>query len=99
MNDTRLDQACALIDDARTLIADLQEDGGHGPVTSYQLASAREGINQAITYLNRLREKTIGCEVCEGTGVVWRTSLTNGSADWSEREAVACPACTEVARA
>lgn len=53
MNDTRLKQAAALIDDARTLLVDIVDNG---PITENlrdfnNIDAARQFINSAIPYI------------------------------------------------
>lgn len=52
IDDTRLQQARALIDDARTLLADLQQEGGHTPVDDRRLGATRSYLNSALSTLD-----------------------------------------------
>ncbi|MGB0972383.1 MAG: hypothetical protein ACPGVG_15700 [Mycobacterium sp.] len=57
--DSRLSQALALIDDARTLLADLTEEGGWTPQDTNRLTAARGFINSAVPYIQKVnREET-----------------------------------------
>lgn len=55
MNDSRIDQAAALVDDARTLLADMEEDGVSSS-DAPDLAAARRLSNSALYHLNKLKD-------------------------------------------
>lgn len=47
LNDSRFGQISALVDDARTLLHEIQEEG-HSPVDTRQLQKIRENLNHAL---------------------------------------------------
>lgn len=51
-DDSRIAQIRALADDARTLLADIQEEGGHTPVDAARLARTRDHLNMMISSLD-----------------------------------------------
>jgi hypothetical protein len=46
--DSRFSQVQALLDDARTLLHEIQEEGGHTPVDTRQLRQIRDSVNHAL---------------------------------------------------
>jgi hypothetical protein len=52
VNDSRIGQMRALIDDARTLAAEMQEEGARGPVDTRRLGSVRSYLNSALSTLD-----------------------------------------------
>lgn len=54
MIDSRVQQTAALIDDARCLVADLEEEGGHPAHEVELLKDARARLNQALTVVDQL---------------------------------------------
>lgn len=56
MNDTRLNQITALVDDARTLTAELMDDLPTGDPNRLILCSARIELNSVIDAVNLLTE-------------------------------------------
>jgi hypothetical protein len=88
----------ALIDDARTLAAEMQEEGGTGarrhptarlrPLLPEQCFVDAGLVRQALPR----RTRSLMCEVCGGTGFVYRADIEAGRATWND-EAVACPIC------
>lgn len=52
MNDSRVDQMRALIDDARCIAQEMQEEGGRGPVDTRRLGSVRSYLNSALSTLD-----------------------------------------------
>lgn len=55
MSDSRLSQVTALIDDARTLLADMAEEGLPADVENNQLASARFSLNVSLQHIHILQ--------------------------------------------
>jgi hypothetical protein len=52
MRDTRLAQVTALLDDARSLLVDIVDDGPGVPeVDANRIDAARQFINSALTYI------------------------------------------------
>lgn len=55
MIDSRLTQARAAIDDARTLLADIDEESPNISLHEYNLlAAARQFLNSSLTYVTQL---------------------------------------------
>lgn len=52
IDDSRIGQVRALVDDARTILAELQQEGGHHPVDDRRLGSTRSYLNSALSTLN-----------------------------------------------
>lgn len=52
IDDTRIAQTRACIDEARTLMADLQGEGGHNPVDDRRLGTTRSYLNSALSSLD-----------------------------------------------
>lgn len=50
MRDSRIKQICALIDDARCLVADIMDEAGVSTVDYNNLAAARQFLNSALGY-------------------------------------------------
>jgi hypothetical protein len=55
VSDSRIAQAAALLDDARVLLADV-EDGPVPPIDAPHIAGARRLCNAAVFHLNKVRE-------------------------------------------
>lgn len=51
-DDTRIGQMRALIDDARTIATEMQNEGGRGPVDTRRLGSVRSYLNSALSTLD-----------------------------------------------
>lgn len=54
IRDSRINQVGALVDDARTLLGDLAEEGWR----ELEIARARKHLNAAIVSINRLQGRT-----------------------------------------
>jgi hypothetical protein len=58
VNDTRLNHIAALVDDARTLVADIRDDGDGLPAEErIALDRIRNSLNDAIRRTNNLKDK------------------------------------------
>ena len=51
MNDTRLRQAIALLDDTRTTLTDMCEDGNLDPGIANYLTAAKQAVNVGIRHI------------------------------------------------
>lgn len=86
MTDSRLKQAEILIDDARTLLADMAEEGFGGD----QLEAARCSLNVSLRHLQILRQCTASpmgggrCELEAGHDGKHRKKLTHTWFEWTE---------------
>jgi urocanate hydratase len=55
MNDSRFDQVCALVDDARCLIADITEEGVDRLEDRMYLDGIRHSLNEALRRTKNLK--------------------------------------------
>lgn len=92
MTDTRFDQVLALLDDARTLLTEVQEEGGWSPQDFNRLQAARGFVNSAIPYVQKMmppcgRSAAGGgqCELREGhAGKHYRSWPGGGGFSWTD---------------
>lgn len=94
MEDSRLRSIETLLDDARTEITAIEDEGP--PLRERRhLAAAHDAVNTAIRFV---QNASGACVVCGGVGTVWHTApdRVDWSVSWFGAQIVPCPACNPV---